>query len=162
MVPLPARYHEPTNPGAVQPCRYFLDPRRETGKCFLTPEERNHDDMTPLAMAAYFEHEVHPRIDARQWQKSISRFYGGIPRFYRGISKVASQFHNFTGEFQKSVRTAAHVVNGSNCRTQLLVEESGVGSPSPKSQPPRNPRPGTRHPRPETLNQKPEALGPTP
>jgi hypothetical protein len=38
-----------------------------------------------------------------------------------------SQFYDCTGELtQKSIPTTSHVVNGSTCQTQLLVEESRV------------------------------------
>ena len=47
----------------------------------------------------------HPIVDARQSQKSI-------PRNYKGI------------DVKNSIVTASHVVKGSNCQTQLLIEES--------------------------------------
>ena len=43
-------------------------------------------------------------------------------------SNRKSQFQKFTGECQKSIPTTSHVVNGSNCRTQLLAEESRLGN----------------------------------
>ena len=49
----------------------------------------------------------YPRVDTRQSQKSIPRTYGGAER-------------------QNKISTTCHVVNGSNCGTQLLVEESRV------------------------------------
>ena len=45
------------------------------------------------------------------------------PELTRGNRK--SQLHEFTGELPSTlILTTSHVVHGSNCRTQLFVEES--------------------------------------
>ena len=55
----------------------------------------------------------------------VFRVTGSTPELTQGNRK--SQFHEFAGELTSKVNpTTSHVVNGSNCQTQLLLEESRV------------------------------------
>ena len=59
------------------------------------------------------------------WGKIVFGVTDTTPELTRG--NRTSQFHEFTGELTpKAIPTFSNVVNGSNCRTQLLVEESRV------------------------------------